>query len=148
MKKFLPIVLFFITIQGFSQGFGENKREQIKALKIAFITDKLALTPDEATKFWPIFNDFEAKQDQIRRQKMKSFIDRMDDDALNNMTDKDATALLLQMENAEEEQHLLRKKFVVSLKGIISPIKIIKLIRAEEEFKKTLLKQYKDRRRD
>lgn len=147
LKKILPILFILISVQVYSQGFRE-KKEQLKAMKIAFITDKLNLTPDEATKFWPIFNEFEAKQEQIRRQKMKSFIDRMDEDDLDKMNEKDASALLSQMESTEEEQHQMRKKFVVSLKNILPSIKIIKLIKAEEEFKKTLLRQYKERRKE
>jgi Spy/CpxP family protein refolding chaperone len=147
LKKILPILFILISVQVYSQGFRE-KKEQLKAMKIAFITDKLNLTPDEATKFWPIFNEFEAKQEQIRRQKMKSFIDRMDEDYLDKMNEKDASALLSQMESTEEEQHQMRKKFVVSLKNILPSIKIIKLIKAEEEFKKTLLRQYKERRKE
>ncbi len=147
LKKILPILFILISVQVYSQGFRE-KKEQLKAMKIAFITDKLNLTPDEATKFWPILNEFEAKQEQIRRQKMKSFIDRMDEDDLDKMNEKDASALLSQMESTEEERHQMRKKFVISLKNILPSIKIIKLIKAEEEFKKTLLRQYKERRKE
>lgn len=149
ITKLLTILFFLFAIKSFAQpGMDGNKKEQIKALKIAFITEELQLTPEEATKFWPLFNSFEAKQAEIRRQKMKSFIDRMDEDAVDKMSEKDASALLLQMENTEEELHQLRKKFVASLKGIIPSIKIIKLKRAEEKFNKKLLKQYRDRNRD
>jgi hypothetical protein len=72
----------------------------------------------------------------------------MDEDYLDKMNEKDASALLSQMESTEEEQHQMRKKFVVSLKNILPSIKIIKLIKAEEEFKKTLLRQYKERRKE
>ena len=36
----------------------KEKREQIQAQKIAFISTQLELTPDEAQKFWPIYNRY------------------------------------------------------------------------------------------
>jgi Spy/CpxP family protein refolding chaperone len=150
--KTLKLFIFFIflfTIKSFAQpGFGGEKREQIKALKIGFITDELQLTTEEATKFWPVFNSFESKQQELRRQKMKAFMDRADEEYLERLSDKDAVALLNQMEDNEEDLFQLRKKFISSLKAILPPIKIIKLKLAEEKFNKKLLKQYKEKRRE
>ncbi|RAR70078.1 sensor of ECF-type sigma factor [Flavobacterium aciduliphilum] len=123
----------------------KEKKEQIKALKIAFITEELQLTPDEATKFWPVFNAFEDKQQEIRKQKIKAFLNRKDD-RLDNLSEKDAATLLVQMESTEDELYQLKKKFISNLKGILPAVKILKLKRAEEEFSKKLLQQYRDRK--
>ena len=40
----------------------EKKKEDIKAMKIGFITNELNLTPDEAQKFWPVYNEFQKKR--------------------------------------------------------------------------------------
>lgn len=148
IKKLLPFALLLITFCSFSQERMKEKRDQIKALKVAFITNELTLTADEATKFWPIYNAFEAKQNEIRTQKIKSYKDRMDNGNLDKLSEKEASALLLQMENTEDELTQLRKKFVSSLKNVIPSIKIIKLKRAEDNFNKKLLQQYRDKRRD
>lgn len=146
--KLFPILLFFVTISFYGQD-GRNfreKKDQIKSMKIAFITNELSLTPEEATKFWPLFNSFEEKQNEIRREKMKNYLDRIDDDAIDKLSEKEAGNLLAQMENTEEELFQLRKKFVANLKGVISPIKILKLKKAEENFNRKLLQQYRDKR--
>lgn len=148
IKKLLPFALLLITFCGFSQERFKEKRDQIKALKVAFITNELALTADEATRFWPIYNTFEAKQNEIRIQKIKAYKDRIDDSNLDKLSEKEALALLMQMENTEDELTQLRKKFVSSLKNVIPSIKIIKLKRAEDNFNKKLLQQYRDKRRD
>lgn len=144
-NKLLLIILFLLSIHSFSQSQFSEKREQIKTLKVGFITNELSLTPDEATKFWPIYNAFDDKQFELRHQKMKSFMDKMDKDALDKMTDKEASALLAQMENNDEELYLNRKKFIANLKGVLSPIKIIKLKKAEDDFNRKLLHQYRDK---
>ena len=148
--KLLTLLLFFISIASFSQEEPikqrfKEKKEQIKALKVSFITTELDLTPDEAAKFWPLFNAFEDKQQEIRKQKMKSFMDRKDD-SVDKLTEKEATTLLAQMESTEEELYQLKKKFVSNLKGVLPAKKILKLKKAEEEFSKKLLQQYRDKK--
>ena len=50
MKKYL-LILFVIVASFFSVTAKAQDGEKIKALKIAFITQKLQLTPEEAQKF-------------------------------------------------------------------------------------------------
>jgi predicted RNA-binding protein len=146
MNKLLPIIVFLISLSGFAQGGAfQEKKEQIKSLKVAFITDELKLTPAEAEKFWPLFNAYDAKQTELRQEKLKSFLKRLDDAAIDKMSDKEATAFLNQMEDAEEEMYLNRRKFVTNLKNVISPVKILKLKKAEEDFNRKLLKQYREK---
>jgi len=52
------------------------------------------------------------------------------------------------METTEDELYQSRKKFISNLKGVIPPIKIIKLKKAEEGFNRKLLKQYRDKMRN
>jgi hypothetical protein len=49
------------------------------------------------------------------------------------------------MESYDDDLYLAKKKFVGSLKGILSPIKILKLRRAEDNFNRKLLQQYHDK---
>ncbi len=143
-NKLLLILLFLLSIHSFAQSQMEDKKEQIRALKVGFITNELALTTDEATKFWLIYNAYDDKQFEIRHQKMKAFKQRMDAD-LEKMTEKEASALLAQMENTEDELYQIRKKFVANLKGILPSVKIIKLKKAEDDFNRKLLQQYRNK---
>ncbi len=150
IKHLLPLLIFFISLNAFAQDgpIIRKKREQIKSLKVAFITNELQFTPDEASKFWPLYNVYEDKQKEIRKGKIKGYLNRMNDDSFDKLSEKEASALLTQMESNEEELYMARKKFVTSLKGIISPIKILKLKKAEENFNKKLLQQYRDKRKN
>ena len=142
---FTIISIFLVSLSGFAQVGSrmKEKKEQIKALKIAYITDELKLTAEEATKFWPIFNSFEEKQKEFRLQKFKN---KLNDDSLNGLSEKDATTLLTQIENSEDELYQLRKKFIINLKTVLPASKILKLKKAEEGFSKKLLQQYRDKK--
>lgn len=150
ISKILPLIIAFISLNAIAQNgpIIRKKKEQIKALKVAFITNELALTSDEATKFWPLFNAFEEKQQEIKKQKLKGYLKRVDDGSFDNLSEKEATTMLAQMESTEDELYQLKKKFISNLKGIISPIKILKLKKAEENFNRKLLQQYRDRKLD
>ena len=143
-NKFLILIIFLLSISSFAQAQIGEKKEQIRALKVGFITTELALTTDEASKFWPIYNAYDDKQFEIRHQKMKVFKQRMDTD-LEKMSEKEASALLAQMENTEDELYQMRKKFVANLKGVLPSVKIIQLKKAEDDFNRKLLQQYRNK---
>ena len=149
MKKYslITFLLLAISLNTFAQnGRFAEKKEQIKTLKIAFLTEKLSLTSAEAEKFWPLYNAFDEKQSEIRRTKMKSYLDRMDSENFDTVSEKEAATLLSQMESSEEELHQLRKKFISNLKSVIPAVKILKLKKAEEDFNRKLLQQYRNKR--
>ena len=148
-SKIIILLILFISTATFAQSGSllkqrmQQKKEQLKSMKIGFITTELNLTSDEATKFWPLFNAFEDKQRELKQDKIKNYMDRIDSDKL---TEKEANTLLTQMEITEDELFQLRKKFVNSLKGVLPAVKILKLKKAEEEFSKKLLQQYRDKK--
>lgn len=148
INKILIAIIMIFSINTFAQGgrLLKEKKEQIKAMKVAHITNELSLTPEEAAKFWPLYNAFEEKQQEIRKQKLKGYLDRIDDDSFDNLSEKEASVLLAQLESTEDELYQAKKKFVASLKGVISPLKILKLKKAEEGFNRKLLQQYRDKK--
>jgi hypothetical protein len=145
-KKLYPILFFLLSLNFYGQGERfKEKKEQIRAMKVAFLTTELGLTSNEAEKFWPIYNTFDDKQFELRHQKMKGYFKRMQDSELDKLSEKEAATLLNQIESNEEDLFDLRKKFIADLKEILPSVKIIKLKKAEEDFNRKLLQQYKDK---
>jgi hypothetical protein len=64
MKKYVLIIVVFINslftakAQDDLQGDDNKRQEKIQALYVAYITQKLELSPDEAQKFWPVHTQF------------------------------------------------------------------------------------------
>lgn len=137
----LTVLFLLLSFVGFTQD-ESTKKEQIKALKTAFITTELELTSAEAEKFWPIYNAFEEKQFELRHEKIRSYQNRLEKD-LATISEKEAEQLLIKIEATEDELYQLRKKFNSDIKEVLSAKKIIKLRKAEENFHRKLLKQYR-----
>ena len=148
MKQLIPILILLISMSAFAQRDGKMS-ERIKAQKVAFITEKLDLSIDEAAKFWPVYNEFEAKKDKIRSEDLRSIKMQMRENP--NMSEKEADALLEKLMKAENDMHAAKLKLIKDLKTIIPSDKIIKLKAAEDEFNKKLfekLKEYREKRRN
>ncbi|AWA30413.1 sensor of ECF-type sigma factor [Flavobacterium magnum] len=141
--KTLKILLVLILCS--TASFGQASKERIKSLKVAFLTRELALTSSEAEKFWPFFNAYEDKQFEVRFKKMREIKSKMNPPAVDRLSEKEAAALLTQLEEAEQELADNRRKLIANLKTVISPIKILKLKKAEDDFNHKLLRQYKQK---
>jgi Spy/CpxP family protein refolding chaperone len=121
-----------------------SRKEKIEAMKIAYLTNHLDLTPEEAQKFWPIYNQYEAKQMELR--KMKKDERREANDNLEKMSDKDLEALVDNEIVMRQKELDLMKEYHKQFKTVLPVRKVAKLYRAEEMFRRELVKKIQDGR--
>lgn len=141
-KQLITVLFLLCSLTFYSQ---ETKKEKIKALKIAYITKDLNLSSSEAEKFWPVYHSFDDKQYQLRMVKMRKVKRDLKSKPIENLSDAEANLLLNQIDDLEDEAYQNRKKLMAELRKIITPVKILKLKQAEDDFNKSLLKQYRNR---
>lgn len=70
MKKTYLITLFIFLSIGFNT-FAQRPpvdQEKLQAARIAFITTRLDLKPEQAEKFWPVFNEYNEDREKTMRQ--------------------------------------------------------------------------------
>lgn len=143
MKKMIFIFLLAtITIQA-----QEGKHEKIKALKTAYITEKLALTSSEAEKFWPVYNNYDEKFHVLRKKEKNEIFLKLRN-GLDNLNDAEANSLIDRSLELEIEELELRRRMVAELRNVISPKKIIILKKTEDDFKRELLDRYRQSKGD
>ena len=146
IKNILLMLLFLSSFSFYAQNEkNDEKREKIKAFKVSFLTTELELTTIEAQKFWPIYNAFDDKQYELRHDKMKSYLRKLKGDNINSISEKEAAALLSQIESTDRELYQLREKYMSNLKKVLSAKKILKLKKSEDDLYRKLLKQYKEK---
>ena len=145
MKKIITLLLIFISTFAFAQN--DKKMERIKALRVAFISTKLDLSPEEAQKFWPIFNKFDEEQLELRKQN-KLVMFKLKPQNATSVSSNEMDKLLEESELIEANLQNNRKQFVKNLKGVISPQKILQLKQLEDDFKSKLMQQIKNRKRN
>ncbi|MBA3972237.1 MAG: hypothetical protein H0X46_08860 [Bacteroidetes bacterium] len=149
------LLLAFISLSGitFSQPMGpppkgkqaqrQEKKENIEAMKVAFITSKLDLTPEEAQKFWPVYNQFTEKMHELRKKRRQD--EREAKQNFEEMTDKEAEQAIDNDLAVRQKELDLQKEYNTKFKTVLPLKKVAKLYHAEEQFKMVLLKKLKDK---
>ena len=136
-------MISFSTLS-FAQGPGPDakNRDKIEAMKIAFITDKLDLSSDEAKVFWPVYNEFEGKMKLIfdtRRENHKKMRD-------GDLSDKELNEIAENRFQLDEQELLLKREYHTKFVEVLGIQKTMKLYHAEQQFKKELVRKMRDER--
>ncbi len=143
MKKLL-FLLLVCTVAAQAQ---DGKHEKIKALKTAYITEKLALTSSEAEGFWPIYNEFDDKFHELRKKEKNEIFSKLRA-GLDNLSEAEANTLIDKSFSIQTEELELRKQMIKALRKVISPKKIIILKKTEDDFKRELLARYRQNKNE
>lgn len=146
MKKIVLIILFIVSVQTFAQH--KNHRERIKALKTAFITEELNLSSSEAEKFWPIYNAYDEKVHEFYVTNRRKFRKKISDgNGEGTITEKQAKEMLDKMLKNDAKITQAKIDLKNDLQKVISNVKILKLFKAEHEFSKKLLRDFRGKRK-
>ncbi|WP_265953740.1 hypothetical protein [Galbibacter sp. EGI 63066] len=141
MKKYILLILMlgcFIHVEAQKK----SKRDHIKSLKIAYLTENLHLTTEEAQKFWPIYNEYEEKLFQLKYVQYKGIIKhQLSNENLSSLSEAKAKSLIREIETIDENLLKNDKELVKKLDGIISAKKIIHLKKLEHDFNRELLRR-------
>lgn len=144
MRTIISIAfVILVSFQGMTQPkeLDKDHLEKIKAHKIGFLTERLDLTPEEAQKFWPLYNEFEAEREATMGDLLKDGpgkgpkIETMSDEELDNM--------VLQKLQQEKSMVDLKIEYYDKFKKILPVRKVFLLYQSEIEFRRQLLERFR-----
>jgi len=119
-------------------------KDKIRAAQIAYLSKQLDLTPEEAQKFWPIYNNYSHEVEQLiaeRRQNRK-------DEKQTNKDDVKAQQALDKEMDLEQRMLNVRQRYKQEFLKALPPRKAGSVFKAEREFRMQLLRQLNERRTD
>ena len=136
---FTLLAIFTLVFSGMSQGKkkGHPKKEEIQAQKVAFISNELSLKKVQAEKFWPVYNEYEAKMETIHRQHRKN-VKMLDN--FNELTEEEAYTATEKLIELDEQRTAVKKEYLVQFSEILGKKKGAKVFYLEEKFKRELLR--------
>ncbi len=132
----------------------QGKDEKIQQIKIAFITEKMNLSPEEAQRFWPIYNKYDNKLALLKEQRRNNYkgnqvgdhnARRLDPDT---MTDAEAQAKYTLYLNIEKQKLDLTQQMITELEGSFSSKQILNYLIAEERFKRQVISKVKEKMKE
>lgn len=147
MKRELYIVfiglLLFITMPTHGQDQPRDERwEKIKAEKVAFLTTQLALTPAEAEKFWPVYNEME--QQRWNAQRARRELENKVSEAEESLTENEIIKLTRDFAGSMAKEGALLSGYNEKLLKVIPAKKVLKLYKAENEFRMNMIRKFRD----
>jgi hypothetical protein len=146
MKKIIILLftcLFMTSVMAQDEEVIKDPKaqEKIKAARIAYITDRLGLTPEEAEKFWPVYREFSLKRQELKQQydiKRKN----PDPNKTVEQNEKETIEYGLQLRQKELD---LEKEYSGKLLNVVPAQKVMALRKVEEDFRNLLIKQIQQR---
>lgn len=121
----------------------EEKLEEIKAQKVAYITQKMGFTPDEAQKFWPVYNQYD-KELETGRKEMRDLHRELKKSG-TELTEAEANQLIDKELSTRQKELDTRRKYSAEFKKNLGSVRTVKLYQAERDFNKELLKRMRER---
>jgi Spy/CpxP family protein refolding chaperone len=142
--RLLTVAALLLTLAPTAQaqgGLGGGARRgqrlgQLENAKIAFITNRVSLTQDQAQKFWPLYNEFSDRRREINRS--GRLLRR---DITESMTDQQLRDNFTQSFNTRQQELNLEKDYFEKFQKVISLRQVAQLFQAERDFTKEVIKR-------
>jgi hypothetical protein len=149
MKKLYTTSLLFIitllcitTSSGYAQqGSDAELRDRIRAAQIAYLSQKLDLTPDEAQKFWPLYNQYTKEVEQLIAERRNTGAKQADH------PEKPQTGGDKEL-RYERRMLDIKTHYDKEFQKVLPTAKAGNVFRTEREFRSQLVRSLKERRQN
>jgi len=127
------LLISITSICAQKQGKGQGG-QRLHAQMVAYLTNELSLTPQEAEKFWPVYNEYKTKEREIKRASIPT-------KPIAQMNETEASNYLNTSIDAEAKEVELKRNYIREFRKILPAVKVAKLQTAERGFKRELIKK-------
>jgi len=146
MKNILLIVmalcLYSLPVRLVAQA--NDRSEKMEAIKTAYLTRKMDLTPAEAQVFWPVYNDFMGEMETLRKSKNQYAHDHWIN--LDQMNDAELDRFMTKMFDFESQEVAMKESYYHEFRKVLPAAKVVRYFKAEQDFKLWIIKQARQRR--
>ena len=142
-RNTFALLLLFIGVvsTASAQRRSEEEIKKIQDAKVAIITNRLNLTPEQSTGFWPMYNEYSQRRREIHRAQRKIINDKKaegqnDEAVLNN---------LKEVQELRQKELDLEKEYQNKFLKVITASQVIELYKAERTFNDMLIQRLKQK---
>ncbi|AEL28056.1 Spy/CpxP family protein refolding chaperone [Cyclobacterium marinum] len=142
MKKlFIVFLLTSLSIVGYGQRNNQVDKEKLEAARVAFITNRLSLSPDQAAKFWPLYNEYQEKRNAMTRE-MRQISKKGEEE----ITNAEAEELIEKRFKLQENLLVAEKNFTRKIASNLSAIHALKLEEINRDFTRHIYRMHRKQR--
>jgi len=140
--RVLIIALLLFSLKGIAQRqFEPQTLELIKTKKIAFMTEQIGLTSQEAEKFWPVYNALEKERYMLMDKRRE--LEQMSETPKPGMKEADYRKLANEIAVAHAKEGKLIEEYNLKFLNILPAEKVVKLYCAEGKFRASLMHEFR-----
>jgi hypothetical protein len=143
MKRKIVVFTIFAAFCTMNLTAQNANRQRLDAYKIAFFTKRLNLTSQEAEKFWPVYNEYQDAKNKIQLERQE--INRNFNQNELNMNDRELTDAGDRFIGLQVREAALAQEFHNKIKTVLSPVKVMRLFQAENQYRIQLLNELRQR---
>ena len=140
ISLFILLSLFSVDT-AYSQRRSEEEMRKIQDAKVAIITNRLSLTPEQSAGFWPFYNEYSQKRRDIHRSQRKIINDKK----AEGKTDEQVLNNLKEVQDLRQQELDLDKEYQNRFLKVISANQVIELYKAERTFNDMLIQRLKQK---
>jgi succinate dehydrogenase flavin-adding protein (antitoxin of CptAB toxin-antitoxin module) len=111
----------------------ESVRQAMRSDKRGLVERNMHLTPAEAAKFWPLYDDYQAELDRIVQRQNRAVLDYINGE--NTMTDANAKRILREVMRADADEQRLREKQLRNLLAVLPARKAVRYMQIENKLR-------------
>jgi len=113
------------------RAYVELLRSDIRAQKVAILTEMMDFTEAEDTAFWPIYREYDVELSKINDDRLKLITDYAK--SYDAMTDAIADRIAKAALDLEARRHALKLKYYDRIKGALSPKQAARFLQVENQ---------------
>jgi hypothetical protein len=136
------LVMLNVVVNAQDKDSHEERMEKYRAEKVSFLTTRLDLTPSEAEKFWPVYNQMD--KERWDAQKMRRNLENKVSEAEESLSDNEIIKLTREYAGSLQQEGTLMTNYNEKLLKVLPPKKVLKLYKAENEFRMNMIRKYRD----
>lgn len=132
-KTYLIALILFLGLSSIALAQRPDvDQEKLQAARIAFITTRIDLKPEQAEKFWPIFNEYNDDREATMKQ-----ISKLGKD-LETISEEEAKSRIQQRFQLQSELLKEEQAFVADVSKVLSSKQILMLNNIARDFNRHL----------
>jgi hypothetical protein len=139
MKKAATLLVLIVTMPLMWLSAQNTNLEKLNAYKIGFFTKRLNLTSQEAEKFWPVYNEYQAQKNLIQLEKLKLI--RTFNQGESTLSDSQVSEIGDKLIGCITQESALSISLHKKLKEVLPPGKVVRFYQAENQYKAQLLNE-------
>lgn len=112
--------------------------QKIEAVKKAYLTRQLDLNPQEAEKFWPLYNQYQKEMHSVIKERRQN---HMNKNQLNKADNEQIEETMNRDFQLEQQALQIRQKYRKEFQEVLPPRKVMKVYRSEKDFNMKLIEE-------